>query len=1028
MAVRVNQPIYRGLAFVAGLSFATIPSVGPFIAILAMLTGRLSIQRADAWWWLAALLMGAPFIATGHLADGALATVQILAVWLIFRSATRIRNTIKSETLSTDIGAGLVAGLAITLAIGMRELGEFRFDLAITTLDAIVWNTHPAIFGHSILVLSSLLAVVVPSPRLRVIALAVGAIGVVFSGSREAVWAWLVIAVGLRFLGRRGTRGTRIADWFLIAAMLFFLSGLTSLLGLGRIGFLTAFAPQNETSNMFRGTEIEAGDWWFPLGVNFTTQPLQVEGEARTGYVVTKTWTESWSRLQQAVTLLPGETYTLSAVIVGSEGGLPGFDGWGRESSNVPAANLATTLKNGAHAATASGPLTVLGASSVSLNDEQQRVSVTFRYDGERPITWYVGVVPDRSSQIGSSTVFGEYQLTLSKSLLPYRPGSAERGVTDLRTSRYPIWSDALTAIAAKPLLGWGPDGFPEAVRALRPDEALLRPVAAHAHNAWLAAWVERGLVGLIGLIALFGLLGLRVIQQRDKASAVVLIGVFILSMFDTTLLSGAVIYPLAAVLGWRAVGKREYATAETGVASATAVRLGLALSDMMAAAAALSIGMLFVGRMDGSVTLASGWTTPLAYAVLVWPAVAGAARLYPGYGRPAHEELALVVRSAAAAGVLVGFIALLVPEVFHVGAPVFLIGLPASMVLAPLFRSGTKRALQQLRLWGRPVVILGTEKSAARVARHLLLRPGIGLHPQAAFGASTSWDLSALPITGTLDHAWDYIDQYDIRHAIVTPDAAASAGFDNVLLRSGKQLKYVQYLPDLRGLPTNSVVAVPLGTALALEARNQLASGANRAVKRCIDFIGALVLLTLLFIPLLFIAIVIRIDSRGWPLHLSPRIGRYGETFKCIKFRTMHVNAEDILAGLLQERPELRAEYEQFHKLEHDPRITRVGKLLRRVSLDEFPQLFNVLVGQMSLVGPRPYLEREHDIMGKERDLIFLARPGMTGYWQIEARNDVTFEERQTMEAHYVRNWSVWWDIDIMLRTPGVMISKTGK
>src|SRR5699024_9369909 len=125
--------------------------------------------------------------------------------------------------------------------------------------------------------------------------------------------------------------------------------------------------------------------------------------------------------------------------------------------------------------------------------------------------------------------------------------------------------------------------------------------------------------------------------------------------------------------------------------------------------------------------------------------------------------------------------------------------------------------------------------------------------------------------------------------------------------------------------------------------------------------------------------------------------IGRFGQAFQCIKFRTMHEDAEERLEGLLKEHPELRAEYERYHKLEDDPRVTRVGRLLRRVSLDELPQLINVFLGQMSLVGPRPYLVREREVMGPERDLIFIARPGMTGYWQIEARNDVSFEERQS-------------------------------
>lgn len=1018
----------RVATFLTGVGFAALPAVGPFVAIIAALSGRIKIQKADFWWWVSAALLSVPYLVTGHLADAGLTAVQVVAIWLIYRSATEFRRSIRATTVSQDLGLGLVVGLAITLAVGLRQMGDLRFDLAITTLDAIVWNTHPALFGHTVLVLSALLALVIPSPRLRVVSLAIGAIGVVVSGSSEAVWAWLLIALGLRFVGRRGARSTRIAEWALILLMTGVVFGLTAYLGLGRIGFLTDFAPQDRATNMFRGTEISAGDWWFPLGIDYSTNTLSVEGTQRTSFAVTKEWSESWARLQQAVTLSPGETYTLSATVQAPEGSRPGFDGWGRESTNVEAVNLATTLEDGTHRATATGTLAVLSTSAVSISDTLVRMYVTFRYSGEEPLTWYVGMVPDRSNRTGVTTVFSEFQLIPSQILLPYAPGAADRGVTDLNTSRFPIWRDALDAIGARPIFGWGPNGLPEAVSSLRPDETLLRPVAAHAHNALLAAWVDRGLVGALGLIGLFALLSLRAVQQRDRASAVVLMGVLLANTFDATLLSGPVIYPLAAVLGWRAVGHRQTASAETGVGSATAVRLGLAASDLVAGIASLSLGIFLAGTLDGDISLGAGWTLPLLYACLIWPAVAAAARQYPGYGRPTYQELALSVRSSAAAGVLVGFVALLVPEVFRLNARVFLFALPLSIVLAPLLRALTKLVLRKLRLWGRPVVVLGTEAEAARITRHLLAHPGIGLHPVAAFGSTSKWDARGLPITGTLDHAWDYIDQYAIRHAIVTRDAATTAAFDNVLLRSSTRLKYVQYLPDLRGLPTNSVVASPLGTALALEARNQLASEANRIVKRVIDFVGSAVLLSVLGIPLALVALVIRLDSRGSPLHHSPRIGRYGKTFKCIKFRTMHWNADEMLLKLLEENPEMRAEYEQYHKLENDPRVTRVGKLLRRVSLDEFPQLLNVLLGQMSLVGPRPYLQRERDLMGSDQDLIFLARPGMTGYWQIEARNDVSFEERQSMEAHYVRNWSVWWDIDIMLRTPGVMIGKTGK
>lgn len=1012
----------------AGIGIAAIPSIGPFLAVLTIFTGQLAIQRADFWWFASAALLSVPFLIAGHPVAALLTVLQMGAVWLIYRSAAEFRHGSRSRTISDDIGAGLIVGLAITLALGLRQLGDFRFDVAKTALDAITWNTHPAVFGHAILVMSALLALVVPSPRLRVMALGIGAVGVIISGAREAVWAWLVIALGLQLVSRRGGRGTRVASWILVGIMTFLVSGLATQLGLGRTGFLTDYISQSDNPNLFRGTEVANGDWWSPLGVTYSSRVETIDGQSRSVIDVTKTSAEPWSRLQQAVTLTPGETYTLSTLLMAPPGSRAGFDGWGLDGSPAATVNLATILEGENHRLNSASGVKVISTSSEAVDEDWIRAAVTFEYNGGRRITWYVGVVPDRSVLTGVTTSFAELQLVRSYTTMPYRPGPAVRGVTDLRQSRLPIWQDAVAAIRSRPLLGWGPDGLPKAVAAAHSGEVILRPVAAHAHNAFLGAWVDRGIFGLVGLLGLLGLLFLRAIQQRDGAALVLLAGIVVLNMFDSTLLSGAVIYPLAAVMGWRAVGRREIAEAETGVGSAVAVRLGLAFADAAAGAAALALGIVLAGQFDPALTLATAWRGPLVYSTLVWPAVAAAAGLYPGYGLPSHRKLSRSVRASTAAVVSVGFLALLMPEVFHLPAQVFLVAVPAAAVTAPLFRYVAQQLLQRLRLWGRPVVVLGTDQAAAQVTRHLLAHPSVGLHPMAVFGPPSAAPVGGLRVTGGLDEAWAYIERHDVRHVIFSPGAAPYGAFDSVLLQPGNRLKYVQYLPDLTGLPTNSVVAAPLGTALALEVRNQLASGTNRALKRATDFGGATLLLAVLGLPLLVIAALIRLDSRGPALYFSPRIGRYGREFGCIKFRTMHEDADERLTALLAEHPELRDEYERFHKLERDPRVTRVGRLLRRVSLDELPQLLNVLAGQMSLVGPRPYMVRERGIMGSEQDLIFLARPGMTGYWQTEARNDVSFEERQSMEAHYVRNWSLWWDIDILLRTPGAVVSKTGK
>jgi len=1026
-SVSATRPVQRGLAFLAGLGFAAVPSVGPFIALAVIALGRIALHRADRWWWLAAALLGLPYLLSGH-ALASLATVaQVLAAWLIFRSATEIRHSVTSSDVTNDVGTGLVVGLLVTLILGLRQFDGFAWETARTLLDAVTWQAHPAIFGHTMLVLAALLAIVVPSARLRALALALGAIGVVLSGAREAMFAWLIVAVGLRFVGRRGDTGAKAAEWVLIGAMVMLALGVLHPLGIGRTGFLTAFVPGTQEANLFRGTEVVKGDWWYPLGVSVVGTNVQIGDSERAGLTVTKRWEEPWTRLQQVITLEPSQTYTLSAAWRPHGDARPGFEAWGQAGGDI-ATTLSTYVDGGTHVAHGAGGITVLTSSAIDLGDGWTRAQVTFSYQGEAPVVWYVGAAPDRSNLTGVSTTFAELQLTATDAPVPYVPGLAERGVASLRASRLPIWRDALTAISARPLLGWGPSGLPLAMSELRPEEARLRPVAAHAHNMALATWVDRGIVGLIGLGILATVLALRAIQQRDRAAAVVLVGIAVLNTFDATLLSGTVIYPLAAILGWRAVGHRPIAAAETGVGSAAAVRVSLALGDFAAGAAAIWLGLLATAGEGGAAGLSDIIVPGLAYAALAWPAAAALARLYPGYGLPSHDELGASVTAAGAAALMLAFLTVVLPGTFALSPTAVIVAGLSSLVLAPAFRFVTKLILRALHLWGRPVVVLGTGEAAARVTKHLTGHRGIGLHPIAVFGSGDDWDVLQLPVTGTLDHAWRYIYDNNVRHAVVTPDAARELAFDEVLRHADRQLRFVQYLPDLAGLPSSSVVASPLGSSLALEVRNQLASGSNRAIKRSLDLVVSVILLVIMAVPLALVALAVRLDSRGSPIHLSPRVGRNGRTFLCMKFRTMFVDADERLTALLAADEQVRREYERYRKLTDDPRVTRVGKVLRRLSIDEFPQLVNVVIGQMSLVGPRPYLVSEFDDMGRDRDLIFLARPGMTGFWQVEARNEVSFDDRQAMEANYVRNWSVWWDLEILLRTPLATLGPDGK
>lgn len=192
------------------------------------------------------------------------------------------------------------------------------------------------------------------------------------------------------------------------------------------------------------------------------------------------------------------------------------------------------------------------------------------------------------------------------------------------------------------------------------------------------------------------------------------------------------------------------------------------------------------------------------------------------------------------------------------------------------------------------------------------------------------------------------------------------------------------------------------------------------RAVKRFVDIIGGIVGV-LLLIPITIVLYIVNLfskENKGPLFYEQLRIGKDGKEFRFYKYRSMVMHADEKLWEYLNNNPEAKAEYKKYKKLRYDPRITKVGKFLRKTSLDEFPQFINVIKGDMSLVGPRPYLYREKQDMGDNYDTIISVKPGLTGYWQVNGRSDVDFEERMDMDIQYIKDRTLWLDFKILLKT----------
>ncbi len=345
----------------------------------------------------------------------------------------------------------------------------------------------------------------------------------------------------------------------------------------------------------------------------------------------------------------------------------------------------------------------------------------------------------------------------------------------------------------------------------------------------------------------------------------------------------------------------------------------------------------------------------------------------------------------------------------------------PAAAVCVPVLRALARAGMRRLGWWLRPTVLVGGGTNAQEAVAALQSEPGMGLDvvclldvaasPAAAAAEITRWArMPGVQFVLALEHG-----QNELREDVLRQLARCKA-------------HDVSVIPAMRGVPlygTDMSYFFSHEVAL-LKLRNNLRYWPARWLKRGIDVLGAALLLLVLSPLLVYLAVRIRCDG-GPAIFAHKRVGRDGELFRCYKFRTMQVDAEKRLRELLASDPTSQAEWDREFKLRNDPRVTPIGQLLRRTSLDELPQLFNVLLGHMSLVGPRPVIEAELERYGDDVDYFLMVRPGMTGLWQVSGRNDVDYDTRVYLDTWYVKNWSPWYDIAILFKTVKVVLVGRG-
>jgi len=330
-------------------------------------------------------------------------------------------------------------------------------------------------------------------------------------------------------------------------------------------------------------------------------------------------------------------------------------------------------------------------------------------------------------------------------------------------------------------------------------------------------------------------------------------------------------------------------------------------------------------------------------------------------------------------------------------------------------------------------VIVFGAGPAATAVTGKLLAHPEYGLRPLAVLAPepSVGTEVCGVPVVGTPRLASLIAKRLHVRYAVVaTPDLARRESV-RVLKRYAKGVRHVMVTSAISpfdpSLPMLWRDTRDLAGVAGVEVRNRLLVPTPRLIKRCMDVVltvaGGLCLLPLLAA----VALAVKLSSPGPVLFGHTRIGAGGRRFRAWKFRSMVTNGPEVLRAHLAADPAARAEWDRDHKLKDDPRVTRVGAFLRRTSLDELPQLWNVLRGEMSLVGPRPIVDAEVAKYGKCYATYKSVRPGISGLWQVSGRSDTTYAQRLQFDEFYVRNWSPWLDMHILARTVTAMCGSRG-
>lgn len=355
---------------------------------------------------------------------------------------------------------------------------------------------------------------------------------------------------------------------------------------------------------------------------------------------------------------------------------------------------------------------------------------------------------------------------------------------------------------------------------------------------------------------------------------------------------------------------------------------------------------------------------------------------------------------------------------------------------ILPLVRFWGKKLLFKIGIWKESVLIIGIGESAVSAVIGLNKEEHLGYHVLGFIDDSgngrKSLEIHGLTyrVYGGIKSMEKLVKLLKVETVFIANPFTDQEALTEFVNNIYKIVKRVVIIPNIRGVAifNSEIHYLFMEKLFMIKVNNNLNSTVNILVKRFIDFSAAVIGFIIILPFLLIIGLAIKFTSKGGILFTQEREGRGGKNFKVYKFRTMYLDADKRLQNILQKNPEAQIEWEKSFKLKNDPRVTPIGRFLRRTSIDELPQIINIILGEISLVGPRPVVKEEIEkYYGVYKQYYYSVRPGLTGLWQVSGRSDTDYMFRVQSDVWYVQNWSLWLDIIILFKTIAVVLKKEG-